>query len=63
MENLGYLAAAYSIIFAGIFLYVLFLWRRQARLDTEMRALEARLDELRAELAGASPPGNRSAGH
>jgi CcmD family protein len=63
MENLGYLAAAYTIIFAAIFLYVLFLWRRQARLTVEMRALEAKLDELRSELARESPSGNRSVGH
>lgn len=45
MENLGYLFAAYSIIFIVIFLYVLFLWRRQAHLEAELRALEARLAE------------------
>ncbi len=33
MEHLGYLFAAYAIIFAAIFLYVVFLWRRQAALD------------------------------
>jgi CcmD family protein len=63
MENLGYLAAAYAIIFAAIFLYVVFLWRRQARLNTEMHALEAKLDELRSELARESPAGTRSARH
>ena len=46
MENLGYLFAAYSIIFAVIFLYVVFIWRRQAALDAELRALEARLAAL-----------------
>ena len=35
MDNLGYLVAAYTIIFAAIFLYVVFLWRRQARLNGE----------------------------
>jgi CcmD family protein len=64
MENLGYLAAAYTIIFAVIFLYVLFLWRRQARLNTEMSALEAKIGELRTELDQQSPPpASRSAGH
>ena len=46
MEHFGYLFAAYSIIFAAIALYVIFIWRRQAALDAELRALEARLDAL-----------------
>jgi CcmD family protein len=51
MENFGYLLAAYSIIFAVIFLYVVFLWRRQARLESELTALERKLDDVRDELA------------
>ena len=43
MEHLGYLFAAYTIVFVVIFLYVLFLWRRQAALEAELRTLEARL--------------------
>jgi CcmD family protein len=43
MEHLGYLFAAYTILFAVIFLYVLFIWRRQAALEAELRTLEARL--------------------
>lgn len=46
MENLGYLAAAYTIIFVVIFLYVLFIWRRQAALEAEVRAMQARLRDL-----------------
>ncbi|MGH7906840.1 MAG: CcmD family protein [Candidatus Binataceae bacterium] len=46
MENFGYLFAAYSIIFVVIFLYVVFIWRRQRRLDAEVKALQARLDSL-----------------
>jgi CcmD family protein len=46
MDNFGYLFAAYSVIFAVIFLYVVFIWRREARLEAEVRALEARLREL-----------------
>ncbi len=61
MENLGYLFAAYSIIFAAIFLYVMFLWRRQARLDNQLRRLEAQLREVQEDLAGKDPavPGRR----
>ena len=43
MEHLGYLAAAYSVFFVAIFLYVVFLWRRHRALEAELRALEARL--------------------
>jgi CcmD family protein len=43
MEHLGYLFAAYTIVFAVIFLYVVFIWRRQAALEAELRSLEARL--------------------
>ncbi len=50
MENLGYLGAAYAIIFAVIFLYVVFVQRRQTRLNERMRTLEARLAELRDNL-------------
>ena len=54
MENFGYLLAAYLIIFAVIFLYVVFLWRRQARLESELLTLERKLDDVRDELAARS---------
>lgn len=62
MENFGYLFAAYSIIFAAIFLYVIFIQRRQANLEQELRAMEARLGELLAEGAAsaAEPEGENS---
>ena len=50
MENFGYLFAAYTIIFAVIFLYVMFIWRRQSRLEIELRTMEAQLKEVREEL-------------
>ena len=61
MENFGYLFAAYSAIFAAIFLYVMFIWNRQSRLDEELHALESKLAALTAEpqpepRPGASPP-------
>lgn len=37
MDNLSYLVVAYSIIFIAIFLYVVFLWRRQVRLNAFLR--------------------------
>jgi CcmD family protein len=51
MENLGYLFAAYTIIFVVIFLYVLFIWRRQTRLEAGLRAMESRLKDVRDELS------------
>lgn len=56
MDHFGYLFAAYSIIFAAIFLYVLFIWRRQSALDLELRALEARLAALPGRQSGQEPP-------
>jgi CcmD family protein len=55
MEHLGYLFAAYSIIFVVIFLYVVFIWRRQAALDAELRTLEARMAALTDETAASAP--------
>ncbi|HUO04849.1 MAG TPA: CcmD family protein [Candidatus Binataceae bacterium] len=57
MEHLGFLFAAYAIIFSVIFVYVVFLWRRQAALDAEVSALEARLHALKdaASKSEASP--------
>jgi CcmD family protein len=49
MEHFGYLFAAYSIIFAVIFLYVLFIWRRQSQLEGELHAMEERIKNLKLE--------------
>jgi CcmD family protein len=56
MENFGYLFAAYSIIFVAIFLYVVFIWRRQAALDAELRTLEARMAALTNESTASASP-------
>jgi CcmD family protein len=61
MDNFGYLFAAYTIIFAVIFLYVIFIWRRQSRLEVELRAMEARLKDVRDELNSRPPSNARSA--
>ena len=53
MENLIYLCVAYAIIFAVIFGYVLFIWRRQAALEAELSAMEARMRAL-SEGTGAA---------
>jgi CcmD family protein len=46
MDHFTFLVAAYSIIFAVIFLYVLYVWRRQTALESEIRAMEERLKSL-----------------
>ena len=47
MEHFDYLFAGYTIIFVVIFGYVMFMWRRQARLESEIRAMEERLKSLK----------------
>jgi len=57
MDNLSYLFVAYAIIFAVIFGYVLFIWRRQAALEAELRAMETRMRALDAGgIAKAAEP-------
>lgn len=53
MEHFDYLFAGYTIIFLVIFAYVVFIWRRQARLETEIRAMEERLKHLKTPAANA----------
>jgi CcmD family protein len=60
MEHLGYLFAAYTIIFVAIFLYVVFIWRRQAALDAELRALEARVAALNSKSSEPSATETRT---
>jgi CcmD family protein len=54
MEHFDYLFAAYSIIFAVIFVYVMFIWRRQARMEAEIRAMEEHLRNLKTTSSSAS---------
>ncbi len=64
MDNLGYLFAAYTTIFVVIFLYVLFIWRRQMHLEADLREMESRLKDVRDELSARtsqSAPQSRSA--
>jgi len=44
MENLGYLLAAYTIIWAVVFGYVLFMQRKQRRLQRQIDMLRKSLD-------------------
>jgi hypothetical protein len=40
---------------------VVFIWRRQSRLESELRTMEARLKEVQEELRTRTPPRSRSA--
>ena len=60
MENLSYLFVAYTIIFAVIFGYVLFIWRRQVALEAELRALEARMRLLDQDAGAAKAARSRA---
>lgn len=62
MDNLSYLFAAYTIIFAVIFAYVMFIWRRQVALEAELRAMEARMKALDEAAAGAAKAAASRAG-
>ena len=55
MEHLGYLFAAYTIVFAVIFLYVLFIWRRQAALEARLRAVAENSGDANSAAESESP--------
>lgn len=45
MENLGYLLAAYTVIWAVVFGYILFLQRKQRRLQRQIDALKESIEK------------------
>ena len=45
MENLGYLLAAYTLIWAVVFGYVVFMQRKQRRLQRQIDMLQESLDK------------------
>jgi CcmD family protein len=45
MENLGYLFAAYTVIWAVVFGYVLFMQRKQKRLQQQIALLRESVDK------------------
>ena len=49
MENLGYLVAAYTIIWMAIFAYVLILYRRQKQLRREIDSLKEKVRKKGAD--------------
>jgi len=56
MDHLGYLFAAYSIIFILIGLYAIFIGRRQARLEREVVRLETALHHAEHAAGITEPP-------
>ena len=47
MENLWYLLAAYTVIWAVLFGYLLFLQRKQGRLQRELDLLKKSIDKAK----------------
>jgi len=49
MENAGYLFAAFAIIWAGVFGYVLSLFIKQRRLRQDLESLKETIKERQSE--------------
>lgn len=49
MDNMVYLAGAYSLFWLGIFFYTVKIQRDHRRLEQELATLEAVVEELRGE--------------
>ncbi len=47
MANLGYLIAAYAIVWAGVFIYLFGLQRSQNRLKKELESLKKTMEGKR----------------
>ena len=45
MENLGYLLAAYGVIWAVVFGYVLYMQRKQKQLNRQLEQLKESLEK------------------
>ena len=45
MENIGYLVAAYTIIWVVVFGYVFYLYRKQRELQRDINSLKESIDE------------------
>ena len=46
MENLGYLLAAYTVIWAVVFGYILFMQRKQRRLQRQIDMWQESVDKV-----------------
>ncbi len=45
MNNMGFLFAAYSVIWLGVFIYVFFLLQREKKLWRDIETLQAEMKE------------------
>ena len=52
MDNMGYLAAAYSVIWLAISIYVFMLYRRQRQLQREIDSLKEKVRKKGADGGG-----------
>ena len=50
MENLGYLLAAYTVIWAVVFGYILYLQRKQRNLHRQLKQLEKSSSESKTDV-------------
>lgn len=50
MENLGYLLAAYTIIWAVVFGYLLFLHWKQRKLQRQVKQLQKSIDKPETDI-------------
>ena len=49
MENIGYLFAAYTVIWVVVFGYVLMMQRKQRQLQREIKLLQESIDESKTD--------------
>lgn len=49
VKNLGYVLAAYTIIWTVLFLYIVHLARKNKEVRDDLRALQAQIDQVRAK--------------
>lgn len=49
MENGGYLLAAYAVIWAVVFGYVLFIWRKQRNLQRQIDLLRKTAEKSKTD--------------
>jgi CcmD family protein len=49
MENIGYLLAAYTVIWAVVFGYILMMQRKQRRLQRQVTLLQESLDKSKKD--------------
>ena len=54
MDNLGYLLAAYTVIWAVVFGYVIFMQRKQRKLQRQIDRLQESLEKSENDINSSS---------